>query len=126
MRGSKKIRSPEIKARQRERYRAKTVGVPKSDQHKQAMSIAKLGIVVGEKNNFYGKTHSDESKQKMSVSKSKMYVGAGNPNSKNWAIEFPDGSIQTISCLKSFASSIGQSIKKVRYNRTEYKVIGIV
>lgn len=49
------------------------------DSTRYKMSISKKGIVIGDKNNFYGKKHSLESKIKMSKSHKNKYCGKENP-----------------------------------------------
>lgn len=53
-------------------------GIPKSKKSKRRMSISAKKR-IGEKNNFYGKTHSKETKQYISEFVSKHNIGEGNP-----------------------------------------------
>lgn len=89
---------------------------------KEKMSFAKKGKVFGINNGFYGKTHTEEFKNKKSEQQKIAQVGYNNSNAKFWNIQFPDGSLNTIKCLKEFCKELHVSVYKMKTN----KVIGYV
>lgn len=96
-----------------------------SQETKHKMSVAKLGKVFGENNNFYGKSHSDEFKLKQSERQKIKQLGSGNNNAKIWSIKFPDGSINNIKCLKSFCKQIDVSVYRIKNNTVVgYELLG--
>lgn len=92
---------------------------------KDKMSFAKIGKVFGVNNGFYGKTHTEEFKNKKSEQQKIKQIGENNSNVKEWNIKFPDGTINTIKCLKKFCSSLGVTVYKMRTNSVDgYEFIG--
>ena len=101
--------------------------IPKTKEHRHAMSMAKLGKSSGVNNNFYGKSHTDKYRKNVSEIQKIKQVGSGNNNARIWSIEFPDTSINRIVCLKSFAADMGISLYKLRNNKLPgYKIIDVV
>lgn len=114
-----------LKKRFAEQLSNQRKGIPKSEETRRKMSVAKKGIVVGYKNNFYGKTHSQEYKDRLSEMKKLAFVGSGNPNARTWNIKFPDGEIKQIKCLKDFCANIGVSVFRMKNNSvSDYEFIG--
>jgi hypothetical protein len=96
-----------------------------SDISKRKMSEAKKGKVSGFNNGFYGKTHTEEYKNKKSEQQKMKQIGENNSNVKEWNIKFPDGTINTIKCLKKFCSSLDVTVYKMRTNKVDgYEFIG--
>jgi hypothetical protein len=94
-----------------------------TEETREKMSLAKKGLCVGEKNNFFNKTHTEEFKNKKSEQMKLAQKGANNSNAKSWKIRFPDGSINTITCLKEFCKEIGISVYKIRNNKANDYVL---
>jgi hypothetical protein len=102
-------------------------GIPKTKEHRHAMSLAKLGKSTGVDNNFYGKRHTDKYRKNLSEIQKIKQVGSGNSNARIWSIRFPDTSINSIVCLKSFAADMGISLYKLRNNKLPgYEIIDVV
>jgi len=99
---------------------------PKSDITKQKMSLAKKHSYYGNNNPFYNKTHSEEFKHKQSNRMKTRQAGKHNTNSKTWIIQFPNGKVEYIQCLKEFCLNINESVYKIRNNKSKnYTLIGI-
>ena len=114
-----------LKKRFAEQLSNQRKGIPKSEDARRKMSVAKKGIVIGCKNNFYGKSHTQEFKDRLSEMKKLTHSGAGNPNAKIWNIRFPDGEVKQIKCLKDFCSELGVSVFRMRNNSVVgYEFIG--
>lgn len=114
-----------LKKRFAERLSIQRKGIPKSTETRRKMSAAKKGIVIGNKNNFYGKSHTQEFKNHLSDIKKLTHGGVGNPNARIWNIKFPDGEIKQIKCLKKFCADLGVSVFRMRNNSVSgYEFIG--
>lgn len=99
-------------------------GKPKSVETRRKMSIAAKDK-IGEKNNFYGKSHSEQFKKTLSELKKQTYKGSGNPNAKSWNIQFPNGETKTIVCLKDFCNTLGVSVYRMKASKVAgYRIIG--
>jgi hypothetical protein len=92
---------------------------PKSIETKMKMSLAKQNS-FGANNNFYGKTHTEEYKKKKSEHQKIAQLGSSNSNAGTWKIQFPDGNINIITCLKEFSKNVGISVYRLKNNKSGY------
>jgi hypothetical protein len=59
-------------------------GIPLSEEHKKALSLASRGKRSGENNGFYGKNHSDETREKISEASRNTVKKLRESNKPHW------------------------------------------